>query len=130
MADCRGINRKTLSVTDKLNILKMYGEKSDKKNHKKKQQKKWIYLHRRCEQFWQTEAIFVEGDYCAVEGNSDFKELEEFPGYAEIDEDIATSNTRSIVQIITDKDAPDDVTSIEEEIQEKEDDKRQYRFFQ
>ena len=51
MTDCQGIKRKALSVTDKLNILKMYDEKSVKKKIKKK----WIYLHRPCEQFWQTE---------------------------------------------------------------------------
>jgi len=34
MADCRGIKRKTLSVTDELNILKMYDEKNAKKNQK------------------------------------------------------------------------------------------------
>lgn len=33
MADCRGINRKVLSVTDKLDILKMYNGKSDKKKN-------------------------------------------------------------------------------------------------
>jgi len=52
MADREGIKRKALSVVDKLNILKMYDEKSVNKNQK---EKKWIYLHRPYEQFWQTE---------------------------------------------------------------------------
>jgi len=51
--------------------------------------------------------------------------LEEFPGYAEIDEDVATSNTRSIDQIITEKIALVNVTSIEEESEEEEDDTTQ-----
>jgi hypothetical protein len=50
------------------------------------------------------------------------KFVEEFPGYAEIDEDIATSNIRSIDQIITDKIAPADVTSIDEESEDEEED--------
>ncbi|KAL4107604.1 hypothetical protein QTP88_017928 [Uroleucon formosanum] len=67
-------------------------------------------------------AKFVEGDYSAVEKSSeDFQELEEFPGYA-IDEDVATSNIRSIDQIITDKIAPADVTSIDEESEDEEED--------
>ncbi|KAL4126942.1 hypothetical protein QTP88_011140 [Uroleucon formosanum] len=68
-------------------------------------------------------AKFVEGDYSAVKKSSeDFQELEEFPGYAEIDEDVATSNIRSIDQIITDKIAPADVTSIDEESEDGEED--------
>ncbi|KAE9528840.1 hypothetical protein AGLY_012415 [Aphis glycines] len=68
-------------------------------------------------------AKFVEGDYSAVEKScEDFQELEEFPGYAEIDEDVATSNIRSIDQIITDKIAPADVTSIDEESEDEEED--------
>lgn len=31
MADCYGIKRKAFSITDKLIILKIYNEKSDKK---------------------------------------------------------------------------------------------------
>jgi hypothetical protein len=54
--------------------------------------------------------------------SEDFQELEEFPGYAEIDEDVATSNIRSIDQIITDKIAPADVTSIDEESEDEEED--------
>ena len=34
MADCREIKRKALSVTDNLDILKMYDEKIVKKNQK------------------------------------------------------------------------------------------------
>jgi len=64
-------------------------------------------------------AKFIEDDYNAVEESSeDFQKLEEFPGYADIYEDVATSNTRSIDQIIIDKIAPADVTSIEEESEE------------
>lgn len=51
-----------------------------------------------------------------------FQELEEFPRYAEIDEDVAINNTRSIEQIISDKIAPADVTFIVEESEEKEED--------
>lgn len=43
----------------------------------------------------------------------DFQELEEFPGYTEIDEDIITSNTRSNDRIvIINKIASADTTSI------------------
>ena len=54
------------------------------------------------------------------ESSEEIQELEEFSGYAEIDENVATSNTRSIYQIITDKIAPADVTSIEDESEEEE----------
>ncbi|KAL4148098.1 hypothetical protein QTP88_002400 [Uroleucon formosanum] len=50
------------------------------------------------------------------ESSEDFRELEEFPGYAEIHEEIATSNTRSIDQIITEEkseeEEEDDITQI------------------
>jgi len=68
---------------------------------------------------------FVETEYSAAEKSSeDFRipELEEFPGYTEIDEDVATSNNRSIDQIIIDKIAPADVTSVEEKNEDEEED--------
>lgn len=65
----------------------------------------------------------VEGNYSAMEESSkDFQELEEFPKHVEIYEDVATSNTRNIDQIITYKIAQANLTSIKEESEEEEKD--------
>lgn len=66
-------------------------------------------------------AKFAEGDYRTVEKSSEvFQESDEFPGQAKIDEDVATSNTRSVNQIITDKISSADVTSIDEKSEEED----------
>lgn len=61
-----------------------------------------MYLqHRMKLQLMSLLAKFVEGNYSVEEeSREDFQELEEFPGYAEINEDVTTINTRSIDQII------------------------------
>jgi hypothetical protein len=48
--------------------------------------------------------------------------LEKFSRYADIDEVVATSNTRSIEQIISNKISLTDVTSIKKEKKEKKED--------
>jgi hypothetical protein len=76
----------------------------------------WMKLRLISKVIYFRKAKFVEGDHSAVEESTkDFWEFEEFPEYVEIDEDVFISNTRSIDQIITDKIASVDVTSIEEE---------------
>lgn len=47
--------------------------------------------------------------------SEDSQEFDEFPGYAEIDEDVATSDTRDIDQMITDNIVSADITSTEKE---------------
>ncbi|XP_025197514.1 tigger transposable element-derived protein 6-like [Melanaphis sacchari] len=69
-------------------------------------------------------AKFVEVEDCddnvLKEINHDSQGLEAFPGYVEIDDDIATSIPRSIDQIITDNISSADVSTIKEESEKEE----------